>query len=144
MNQPDDNDTSQPWERQPGEGSAAWAAFLVYRNAGPGRSLTKTCTALGRARNTIAEHSARWKWNARAIAFDQWMDREATAAAVDVRREARARQARAALALQNVAMQRFIAMDPETMSVAEAIRAFQIGAEEERRALGLLDDESES
>ncbi|MBK7781506.1 MAG: hypothetical protein IPJ58_12200 [Ardenticatenia bacterium] len=136
----DDADNGpRPWDRRQGESAAAWAAFAAYRDAGPVRSLEKTGAKLGRTRNAVGLHSARWNWTERTAAYDAWLDRQGQAKAVDATRDARARQARHALALQLVAMERFESMDPLTMTVSEAIRAWQVGAQEERRALGIPD-----
>ena len=37
----------RPWERLPGEGEHAWAAFQTYRNLGHKRSIPRVIEALG-------------------------------------------------------------------------------------------------
>lgn len=65
-------------ERQPGEGSKAWAAFVVYRDFGPERTITK---AWRRFANKSEGESGRWelwsrkfKWVERAAAYDKHLD----------------------------------------------------------------------
>ncbi len=65
-------------ERQPGEKSQAWAAFVVYRDFGSERSITK---AWRKANNKSEGQSGRWeewarkfKWVERAAAYDKHLD----------------------------------------------------------------------
>jgi hypothetical protein len=64
-----------PWERQRGEPTRAFAAFCVYRDLGPGRSITAVARILGRNRVGVGKLSARYRWVERAAAFDREEDR---------------------------------------------------------------------
>ena len=46
-----------PWERQPREGEEAYAAFLAYRDLGPGRTLEATRMHSARGRATSSRSS---------------------------------------------------------------------------------------
>ena len=62
-----------PWGRQPREGEAAYAAFLVYRDLGPRRSHEATRKGLGKRPGylkPIERWSARRDWRRRAGAWD--------------------------------------------------------------------------
>lgn len=71
-----------PWERQPRESPAAWAAFRTYRDLGAERSLDKAYQvrtgrqgSAKRAPGRWDAWSRRWGWVARAAAFDAHVDR---------------------------------------------------------------------
>jgi hypothetical protein len=69
-------DTVKVWERTKGEGRKAYAAFCVYRDFGVARSQVKVSQELGKSETLVARWSVRWRWVARAEAFDQWQDGE--------------------------------------------------------------------
>jgi len=69
------------WERQRRESPRAYAAFVVYRDLGPGRSLSEAARSLKRSKTLLAEWSRTHNWVARADEFDAAMDRRANAAA---------------------------------------------------------------
>src|SRR5690349_6145499 len=83
--EPDDDEkmTPLPWERQPGDSPQAWAAFVVYRDMGPGRSIRAVCSDMGKDRGTIGLWSSRHGWRARVEAFDREQDRIARLAMID-------------------------------------------------------------
>ena len=109
----------QPWERQPGESSRAFAAFEVYRSLLPGeRSLQQawrihkaasgkggdaTSASAGKPHGHWTRWMKQWRWQARAEAYDDDLlsrareearDRELQARAADQAEELRQRQLR--------------------------------------------------
>lgn len=126
----------QPWERQPGEGDAAFAAFVVYRDSGATRSLTDTCTKIGRARTTVANHSKRWAWPARAAAYDSWLDQQGTAAVVDELVEMNRRHARLAMDALEKLSDRLRAMEPEEVTPKMLAGLLKVASDLERQARG--------
>jgi len=60
------------WERQNNESSKAYAAFCVYRDLGPERSLEKVRQNLDkpRTRKWLGEWSVKYNWVERAQAYD--------------------------------------------------------------------------
>ncbi len=66
------------WERQDGESSQAFAAFVLYRDLGPHRSLLKAYQRHKPDAELLAglwsEWSARWRWLDRALAYDDHCD----------------------------------------------------------------------
>lgn len=65
-----DATTVDPWDRQPGETSKAYAAFCVYRDLGSERSTRKTAEHLSKSEALIHGWSARWGWPERSRAWD--------------------------------------------------------------------------
>ena len=95
---------TDPWERQPGETDKAFSVFVTYRDAGPGRSLRKTASALGRELTQLADWSVRWGWQVRVRAWDDEMDRVRRQAALAETEAMAVRHARQARAAQDAAM----------------------------------------
>src|SRR5262245_50270979 len=103
-----------PWERQPGESATAFAAFVIFRDLGPRRSLDEASRIYHRKPGQEPEQNQtgpkkrksgqirlwyqRWRWRARAEAYDAELDRQQRAAQEAVRREMAQRHAREAVA----------------------------------------------
>lgn len=127
---------AQPWERQPGEGDAAFAAFVVYRDSGPDRNQRDTCAKIGRALSTVAEHCRRWGWPARAAAYDSWLDQQGTAAVVDELVEMNRRHAKLAMdALEKLAA-RLRNLQPEEVTPKVLASLLKAASDLERQARG--------
>jgi hypothetical protein len=73
-----DRETRSPFDRLPGESPRAFAAFVAYRDLGPGRSLDAACRQLGGQRESnkrattgrVGKWSSRYKWVERCRAYD--------------------------------------------------------------------------
>lgn len=61
---------SDPWDRQPGETARAFAAFGVYRDLGPFRSIRQTARTLGKDVSYLSTFSAQHDWQERAALWD--------------------------------------------------------------------------
>lgn len=66
---------AEPWERQPEETVKAFEAFVIYRDLGPERSITKVTQTLNKSRPLIGEWSSKYRWVERCAAFDHEQDR---------------------------------------------------------------------
>lgn len=64
-----------PWERLPEETGPAWAAFVIYRDLGPSRTLEKAAKTLGKHSSTLSEFGRKWNWEPRVRAWDAEVDR---------------------------------------------------------------------
>ena len=122
---------------RPDETAKAYQAFEIYRDLGPDRSLERAGAALAKSRQALDIWARRHDWQARVRAFDEYVASRAADKAVETAASIRARQAKHAQAMQLRAMQKFAVAGPEDMSVAEATRAFQVGAEVERKVMGI-------
>lgn len=135
-----------PWERQPGEPPKAYAAFCFYRDLPPAeRSLRAVADKVYGNRSDrkrqqvpgqIAKWSTRWRWVERARAWDDEQDRQAREEQVRAVREMRERHAREAVVLQQKALARLKAMNPEELSPSDVLRYFIEAAKLERISRG--------
>lgn len=86
------------WERLPGESAKAFAAFMVYRDFGPGRDVNSAYRSTTQQQsncNKIApRHWRSWsttfRWFDRAAAYDAHLDRQRVEAAAQATRDASA------------------------------------------------------
>lgn len=60
----------KPWDRQPGETSKAYEAFVTYRDFGSGRSTRRVAEALSKSEALIKRWSGKYDWVSRAAAWD--------------------------------------------------------------------------
>lgn len=129
----------RPWNMLPSETARAYQAFEVYRDMGTGRSLERVNqeSTMRPPLNSLKAWSTTHDWQARVRAFDEAAAAKAADRALEDAATVRARQAQHAKAIQLRAMQKIAAMDPGDMSMSEATRAWQVGAEAERKALGI-------
>jgi len=132
--------TARPWNMRPSETARAFQAFEVYRDMGLDRSLERVASGDNPVTSglpVLRNWSAANDWVARVRAFDEAAAAKAADRALEDAATVRARQAQHAKAIQLRAMQKIAAMDPGDMSMSEATRAWQVGAEAERKALGI-------
>jgi hypothetical protein len=114
------------WERQLGETSKAYAAFCVYRDLGPQRSLEAVRKEFAKNGKRISikflgRWSAKYRWVERAAAYDDYLDRrrreEKERAILDMAE----RHAREAVALQQKALARLRELDPAELSPRDVL-----------------------
>jgi len=86
---------SQPWDRQEGETSKAYAAFVAYLELGPERSIDAAFRQQNGSRKAAGRPfwwhrwSSKWSWVARAEAFDHHELTEKIEARAEVRERLR-------------------------------------------------------
>ena len=105
-----------PWDRQPGESAKAFAAFAVYRDVGPTRSLAKVgrylieTTVRRGTLKSVTEEMARWSsrygWVGRVEAFEIHQDRVRLAERERMQREMEERHLSGSQALLFAALAR--------------------------------------
>ena len=61
--------TVLPFEQQPRESDKAFAAFSVYLNLGPQRSLSLAAKQLGKSKTLMEEWSRKFEWQVRVKAY---------------------------------------------------------------------------
>lgn len=77
----------RPWDRQPGETSKAYEAFLIYRDLGANRTTRSTAEALTRTETHIKTWSSKYGWVSRAAAWDSMPSRAIEHAYEDMARD---------------------------------------------------------
>lgn len=109
-------ESAPQWDRQPGESSRAFAAFVAYRDLGPSRSIdsawraaqTKQAakkrqkggrSAARRADGRFSAWCKKWRWVERAELWDADIDRQRQQAEADARRRMAETQAKQAARL---------------------------------------------
>lgn len=63
------------WEKTETETSKAYEGFRVYRDMGPGRSLSQVADELGKSLRLLKKWSSQHSWVKRAEAYDEHMER---------------------------------------------------------------------
>lgn len=127
------------WERLKGEGTRAFAAFCVYRDLGPTRSMPKATARMGRKATytrQLEKWSSRWNWVARAKAYDEHLERLKREASEGKVVEMAERHAELAEALLAKISHRVHALDPELISGRDLSALFKAGVEVERTSRG--------
>lgn len=131
-----DRGAVDPWERQDRESAQAFEAFVMYRDLGTARSVTKVARELDKSRALVGRWSRQFAWVVRASAYDREQDRLFLAEQAQARREIARRHAKLAQAVQGKAVARLQTLDPRELSPSELLRYIQVAAEIERRAVG--------
>lgn len=65
-----------PWDRLPSETPQAYEAFLLYRDAGRNRNVSRIAEGLGKHPNNLWKWMKRHNWKERVLAWDQLIDDE--------------------------------------------------------------------
>ena len=95
-----------PYERRDDETDPAWAAFVVYRDMGLERSLTKVSQATGKDRSLMEKWSSEAKkghgWRKRVVAWDLDVDRRRRIGALEGVQDMRRRQIKLGMELQEL------------------------------------------
>lgn len=63
-------DDTRPWDRQPGETSKAYDAFVAYRDMGGDRSYAKVARQLGKSTTLLDRWGRQNDWPSRTAAWD--------------------------------------------------------------------------
>jgi hypothetical protein len=71
----DEASDRQAWDRQDGESTPAYEAFVTYRDLGAERSLDAVGGKLGKSGSLVSRWSGRWDWVSRAAAYDAHMEK---------------------------------------------------------------------
>jgi hypothetical protein len=138
-----------PWEQLAGESAKAHAAFCLYRDLGPRRSLAEASRAYHGAAASgpaarrrrwasgqVRAWAERWHWSARAQAWDQELERlhrDQQRAALEEMDE---RHARETLLVQSKAVERLRQLRPEELKPRETLQYLVEGIRIERLVRG--------
>jgi hypothetical protein len=126
---------AQPYERQEGESSRQFAAYLRYQAMPPEvRSLSRMCRR-GRT-GRIAIWCRDWRWVSRSQAWDSMIAEKIREAEILERIDMARRHARDAVSLQEKALQRLAELNPKELSAADVLRYLESAQKLERLARG--------
>ena len=100
IRQPPQNVGDNLWDRQLHEGRKPYAAFCIYRDLGPGRSMGAVAKSLGRSYALILRWKNIWDWNNRADAFDSTIIDKVRDSLAEIREKLLYRQTRIAYKMQ--------------------------------------------
>ena len=148
------------WDRQTGETNRAYAAFLLYRDMGPLRSLRKAADRFYNIKSESKQHQfLRWStannWVARCEAWDMEEERDRVTRQREEIRLMDDRQSKYGKGIQEIAMSNVyaitghIAKDRKgklinaTINIEEARKLFETGLKAERIARGEVTEISE-
>lgn len=108
------------WERQEKESAQAYEAFCIYRDTKPSdRSKRDVARQLSKNESLIYKWSSQHKWDARVLDYDNWIERQAAAAAVDRVVSMRKRHINIAMKMQEVSLKALSNIDPRFMKQNE-------------------------
>jgi len=125
-----------PWDKAPGEGDIAFAAFKVYRDMGLERSHVKVSAQLHKHVRLIHRWSATWRWRERVEAFDVEMDRiEVQRNMIEVRKM-RKRHADIAMEVLEKALKQLAVLKPSELYPGSVLKFIELGTKLEARARG--------
>lgn len=124
------------WERQPGETTRAFEAFVIYRDLGAGRSHRKTGQQLGKNLTTIGEWSVKYDWMKRVAAWDAEQDRIARNEMLAEMTATRKKQRRQAQRMQEKGMELLESISLGDAKLSEIVSLLKAGMEQERIAIG--------
>ncbi len=114
---PENLEERQPWEKLSSETSAAFHYFACWRDLGPTRTYEAASRSLSVRAALLSGLAKRYSWSARAIAWDEHLDRVRCEARILAVQEMDERHAVLAMLVQEKVIQRLQGMDD-----AEALR----------------------
>lgn len=127
---------SPKWLRLAHESPQAYEAFELYREQGPKRSIRKTASDLGKARQTLEKWANRHRWLERSRAFDD--EQDAIRAKIFHKRRIAAIESQANLGgyMREKAMEGLDTLDTTSMDAGSIARLAEVGVKIERLAYG--------
>lgn len=129
------------WERQAGESSVAYEAFLIYRNMShetdgekEKRRLASVAEKLGKSLKLMERWSRTWGWVERARAYDNELQRISMEETREAVRKMLKDHMTMAQALQKKAMTALLRLDDQSLSARNILDYLAQGIELERQA----------
>ena len=104
------------WERQLGETSQAYAAFVIYRDMGPNRNLEDTAQKLGKSKALCQHFKSKWDWEDRVEAWVDRLDNVKRSAIEAEIEEMGRKQALAASKMMDMAIESIDMMTPKDLA----------------------------
>lgn len=129
---------AEPWDRQPGESSKAFAAFCIYRDTPPAeRSVRDTTKKMGKKNTSyINAWCTKWKWIDRARIYDSEQDKLNRALQEKERKEMTKMHIGAARSMLKKALQGLQSIAPEEMKAGDISKMIEVASKLERLSRG--------
>ena len=124
--------TEQPWERQPGESEQAFEAFRLYRDLGIRRSNIEVCNQLSKSRQLISRWKSKYRWDERARAYDNDLEKQQHAEAVKNLKDMTSRHIKIAINLQAKALEALAQLKVEEMTPKDIKEYIKMATDLER------------
>ena len=128
------------WERQKNESSKAYAAFCVYRDLGPDRSLEKTREILGKSAGYtrwMQTWSSKYDWVTRAQAYDDYIEGKKRKKNEKEILEMAERHVKVAKAFLLIIAQALQQIDPAQLSPSDMAKWLEVATKLERLSRGV-------
>ncbi|MGZ4904694.1 MAG: hypothetical protein ACXV5I_07765 [Halobacteriota archaeon] len=122
------------WERLPDESAKACDAFRRYRDMGPERSIAKLARAMGCSTGLLKRWSSPYRWVARAMRYDDYLDKRLREARERVVLETAAKHAELARTAQERALLRLSAIDVDSLRPTQLLQFTKASIELEAAA----------
>ena len=131
-----------PWERQDGETSKQFEAFVVYRDMGEERSLVKVAERLSKSAQLMSRWSSANNWVERVAAWDGEQDRILRLEQIKDIKRMRKRHADMATSMITAAAKglKKIMEKPEEMKPNDVARLVEVASKLERISRGDVGD----
>lgn len=132
----------QPWERQDGETNKQFEAFVIYRDMGEERSLSKVAEKLQKSTTLMGRWSGSNNWVERVAAWDDEQDRILRAEQIKDIKRMRKRHADMAATMITAAAKglKEIMAKPEEMKPNDVARLVEVASKLERISRGDVGD----
>ena len=128
------------WERLPSESSKAYAAFCIYRDMGPKRSIEKVQKKVGK-KSGYLRHLYRWSskynWFERAKAYDDYIEKKKREENEKAILEMAERHVKLAMAFLLKIAQALQQIDPAQLSPSDMAKWLEIATKLERLSRGV-------
>ena len=134
--------TDKPWERQKGESEKAYEAFAIYRDLGLKRTFAAVAERLRKSDGLIRRWKVQWGWEERVRAYDNELEKEARAKAVEDRKAMTERHIGIAMQLQKKALEALGSLSVEDMSAKDIKEYIKMATDLERLNRTLEEDSS--
>jgi hypothetical protein len=125
------SDERAAWDRRDGETPRAYAAFRVFRDLGP----TRTVDRVYEHGKSAYRWCTQWDWHARATAWDDAQHMIEDAERLEAIRTMHRTHRVAARAAMTLALQALRQLQPEIMTASEVVRLLDIAQRLERQTL---------
>ena len=134
--------STKPWERQKGETEKAYEAFVLFRDAGPGRTLIAVARELHKSYTLIRRWNDTWNWSERVRLYDVDVEKAACAQAVKDRKDMIARHTKLALDVQKKAEEALKALKVSDMAPKDIKEYIKMATDLERLNRDIVEAEN--